>query len=170
MPVAETALWSDRVHHGIYLSVTRDNEPQFMREMRITLRPSSFVDFALTARVLRRSPRNLIDRVDDDWNLDARGRSFRRPRAPARKTARSDDHLRRSTGPSRGSARDRSACHEGSSLSTSTSRRSGAACGASPALPSWLAAAPDCVPSVSRRCSRRWRTASAANSSRLPLA
>ena len=33
--------------------------------MRITLRPLSFVDFALTARVLRRSPRNLIDRVDD---------------------------------------------------------------------------------------------------------
>jgi DNA-3-methyladenine glycosylase II len=33
---------------------------------RITLRPSPLVDFALTARVLRRSPRNLIDHVDDD--------------------------------------------------------------------------------------------------------
>ncbi len=37
-----------------------------MRDLRITLRPLQLVDFALTARVLRRSPRNLIDRVDDD--------------------------------------------------------------------------------------------------------
>jgi DNA-3-methyladenine glycosylase II len=36
-----------------------------MRDLRITLRPSPLVDFPLTARVLRRSPRNLIDRVDD---------------------------------------------------------------------------------------------------------
>jgi DNA-3-methyladenine glycosylase II len=37
-----------------------------MRDLRVTLQPSSRVNFALTARVLRRSPRNLIDRVDDD--------------------------------------------------------------------------------------------------------
>ncbi|MGH8747888.1 MAG: DNA-3-methyladenine glycosylase family protein [Burkholderiales bacterium] len=34
--------------------------------MRVTLRPLPMVDFALTARVLRRSTRNPIDRVDDD--------------------------------------------------------------------------------------------------------
>jgi DNA-3-methyladenine glycosylase II len=49
-------------------SVTRDNEPPIARELRITLRPAQLVDFPLTARVLRRSPRNLIDRVDDDGN------------------------------------------------------------------------------------------------------
>ena len=37
-----------------------------MRNLRVTLRPSPLVNFALTARVLRRSPRNLVDRVDDD--------------------------------------------------------------------------------------------------------
>ena len=37
-----------------------------MRDPHITLKPSPFLDFALTARVLRRSPRNLIDRVDED--------------------------------------------------------------------------------------------------------
>jgi DNA-3-methyladenine glycosylase II len=37
-----------------------------MRGLRIALRPSPFLNFALTARVLRRSPRNLIDRVDQD--------------------------------------------------------------------------------------------------------
>lgn len=34
--------------------------------LRLSLRPSPSIDFALTARVLRRSPRNLIDRVEDD--------------------------------------------------------------------------------------------------------
>jgi DNA-3-methyladenine glycosylase II len=37
-----------------------------MRDLRIALKPSVFLDFALTARVLRRSLRNLIDRVDED--------------------------------------------------------------------------------------------------------
>lgn len=37
-----------------------------MRGVRIIVRPSPFLDFALTARVLRRSTRNLVDRVDDD--------------------------------------------------------------------------------------------------------
>jgi len=37
-----------------------------MRDVRVIVRPSPFLDFALTARVLRRSTRNLIDRVDDD--------------------------------------------------------------------------------------------------------
>jgi DNA-3-methyladenine glycosylase II len=37
-----------------------------MRDLRIALKPSPFLDFALTARVLRRSLRNLIDRVDED--------------------------------------------------------------------------------------------------------
>jgi len=36
------------------------------RGVRVTLRPLRLLDFALTARVLRRSTRNLIDRVDDD--------------------------------------------------------------------------------------------------------
>jgi len=36
-----------------------------MRSVRITLRPEPLPNFALTARVLRRSPRNLIDRVDE---------------------------------------------------------------------------------------------------------
>ena len=34
--------------------------------LRISLRPSPSFDFALTARVLRRSTRNLIDRVEED--------------------------------------------------------------------------------------------------------
>lgn len=34
--------------------------------LRLTLRPTPAIDFALTARVLRRSTRNLIDRVEDD--------------------------------------------------------------------------------------------------------
>jgi DNA-3-methyladenine glycosylase II len=34
--------------------------------MRVILRPAPVQNFALTARVLRRSPRNLIDRVDED--------------------------------------------------------------------------------------------------------
>jgi DNA-3-methyladenine glycosylase II len=37
-----------------------------MQSVRIALRPAPPLDFALTARVLRRSPRNLIDRVDED--------------------------------------------------------------------------------------------------------
>jgi len=37
-----------------------------MRHARITLTPSPLLNFALTARVLRRSPRNVIDRVDQD--------------------------------------------------------------------------------------------------------
>jgi DNA-3-methyladenine glycosylase II len=37
-----------------------------MRSVRVALRPVPSLDFALTARVLRRSPRNLIDRVDED--------------------------------------------------------------------------------------------------------
>src|ERR1044071_8256937 len=34
--------------------------------VHISLRPSPSFDFALTARVLRRSTRNVIDRVDDE--------------------------------------------------------------------------------------------------------
>jgi DNA-3-methyladenine glycosylase II len=49
-----------------------------MRSVRVTLRPMPSPNFALTARVLRRSPRNLIDRVDDDgtWTrvIDLAGR------------------------------------------------------------------------------------------------
>lgn len=37
-----------------------------MESVRIALRPPPPLDFALTARVLRRSPRNLVDRVDRD--------------------------------------------------------------------------------------------------------
>lgn len=37
-----------------------------MQSVRVTLRPVPSPNFALTARVLRRSPRNLIDRVDED--------------------------------------------------------------------------------------------------------
>src|SRR5581483_5250974 len=36
-----------------------------MQSLRIALRPPP-LNFALTARVLRRSPRNLVDRVDED--------------------------------------------------------------------------------------------------------
>jgi DNA-3-methyladenine glycosylase II len=41
-------------------------EPMIGDRLRISLRPSPPFDFALTARVLRRSTRNVIDRVDDD--------------------------------------------------------------------------------------------------------
>ena len=37
-----------------------------MKSVRIVLGPPPPLDFALTARVLRRSPRNVIDRVDED--------------------------------------------------------------------------------------------------------
>jgi len=37
-----------------------------MRNVRVTLQPSPLADFALTARVLRRSTRNLIDRMEED--------------------------------------------------------------------------------------------------------
>lgn len=37
-----------------------------MRNVRVNLRPGPLQNFALTARVLRRSPRNLIDHVDED--------------------------------------------------------------------------------------------------------
>jgi DNA-3-methyladenine glycosylase II len=36
-----------------------------MRSVRISLKPPTPLDFALTARVLRPSPRNLVDRVDE---------------------------------------------------------------------------------------------------------
>ena len=38
----------------------------FVRSVRIALRPPAPLDFALTARVLRRSPRNVVDRVGED--------------------------------------------------------------------------------------------------------
>jgi DNA-3-methyladenine glycosylase II len=41
-------------------------EPMIDDRLRISLRTSRSFDFALTARVLRRSTRNVIDRVDDD--------------------------------------------------------------------------------------------------------
>ena len=37
-----------------------------MPSVRTTLRPPGPLDFALAARLLRRSPRNLVDRVDED--------------------------------------------------------------------------------------------------------
>jgi len=37
-----------------------------MQSVRIAVRPPGALDFALTARVLRRSPRNVVDRVDED--------------------------------------------------------------------------------------------------------
>jgi DNA-3-methyladenine glycosylase II len=40
--------------------------PTIGDRLHISLRPSPAFDFALTARVLRRSTRNVIDRVDDD--------------------------------------------------------------------------------------------------------
>jgi DNA-3-methyladenine glycosylase II len=47
-------------------SITDIFRPQLMRNVRVTLQPSPLADFALTARVLRRSIRNLVDRVEED--------------------------------------------------------------------------------------------------------
>lgn len=60
--------------------------------VHLSLRPSPAVDFALTARVLRRSTRNAIDRVDDDgtWTrvvVLSRGPALLRGRQQGRQLA-----------------------------------------------------------------------------------
>jgi DNA-3-methyladenine glycosylase II len=51
-----------------------------VQSVRIVLKPSPLMDFALTTRVLRRSPRNLIDRVGEDGTWT---RTVVLPRGPA---------------------------------------------------------------------------------------